>query len=96
MIINEYKTLFHLVEQEIHELTSNQEETDIRVVLYLKFAVEHMYKSTVLRIPDSYIFFILLHHAHTIALNIYLDIGSDKYCKITNVSEITESKGEDD
>ena len=64
-------------------------------MLYLKFAVEHGYKSAVVRTPDSDIFFILLHHANTIALNIYLDIGTGKHRKIINVSEIAESKGED-
>lgn len=80
---------------EIHELESNQEETDTRVVLYLNYAVKLGYKSTVVRTPDSDIFFILLHYAHSIPLTIYLDTGSGKHRQIVNVSELSESKGAD-
>ncbi|KAL7397163.1 hypothetical protein ABVT39_017800 [Epinephelus coioides] len=58
---------------EIHALQSDQEETDSRVVLYLHYAVKLGFKSAVVTTPDSDIFFILLHHADTISLVIYLD-----------------------
>ena len=80
---------------EIHELESNQEETDTRVVLYLNYAVKLGYKSAVVRTPDSDILFILLHYAHSIPLTIYLDTGSGKHRQIVNVSELSESKGAD-
>ncbi|KAK3700755.1 hypothetical protein QZH41_010937 [Actinostola sp. cb2023] len=80
---------------EIHELTSNQEETDTRVVLYLKYAAKLGYKSAVVRTPDTDIFLILLHHASSLAINIYLDTGTGKHRKIVNVSELAESKGAD-
>ena len=73
----------------------NQEETDTRVVLYLSYAVKLGYKSAVVRTPDSNIFFILLHYAHSIPLTIYLDTGSGKHCQIVSVSEPSESKGVD-
>ena len=57
--------------------------------------MEHGYQSAVVNTPDSDISFILLYHAYTIALDIYLDVGAGKHRKINNVSEITESKGED-
>lgn len=47
------------------------------------------------RTPDTDIFFILLHHAQSIPLSIYLDIGTGKHCQIVNVSELAESKGAD-
>ena len=80
---------------EIHELESNQEETDTRVVLYLNYAVKLGYKSAVVRTPDSDILFILLHYAHSIPPTIYLDTGSGKHRQIVNVSELSESKGAD-
>ena len=76
---------------EIHELSSDQEETDTRVVLYLHYAAKLGYKSVVVRAPDSDIFFILLHHSHSIGLNIYLDIVMGKHCQIINVTELAKS-----
>ena len=43
----------------------------------------------------AFIFLILLHHAHSVALTIYLDTGTGKHCQIVNVSELAESKGAD-
>jgi hypothetical protein len=65
------------------------------VVLYLKYAVRLGYKSAVVRTPDTDIFVILLHHAHSIALTIYLDTGTGKHRQLVNVSELAESKGSD-
>lgn len=72
---------------------SNQEETDTRVVLYLKYAASLGYRSAVVRTPDTDIFVILLHHAVSIDLTIYLDTGTGKKRKIVNVSELASSKG---
>ena len=78
---------------EIHELMSNQEETDTRTVIYLKYAAKLGYESAVVRTPDTDIFFILLYHARHIALTIYLDIGIGKQRKVVNVSEIADRNG---
>ena len=78
---------------EIEDLTSNQEETDTRVVLYLNYAAKLGYKSAVVRTPDTDIFFILLHFASSIPLTVYLDTGTGKHRKLLNVTEIAESKG---
>lgn len=86
---------FQVVIREIEELVSNQEETDTRVVLYLNYAVRLGFKSAVVRTPDTDIFFILLHYAHSIPITIYLDTGSGKHRQIINVSELSESKGAD-
>ena len=87
--------MFQVTVREIHELVSNQEETDTRVVLYLNYAVKLGYKSAVVRTPDTDIFFILLHYAHSIPLTIYLDTGTGKHRQIVNVSEMSEPKGAD-
>ena len=78
--------------QEIHELTSNQEETDTRVILYLKYAAQKGFKSAVARTPDTDIFFILYHHVASTGIEIFLDTGSGKQCRLTNVSEIARQK----
>lgn len=64
-----YTMMFQVTTREIHELMSNQEETDVRVVLYLKYAAKLGYKSAVVRTPDTDIFMILLHHAHSISIS---------------------------
>ena len=68
--------------EEIQSLYSNQEETYTRVVIYLKHAALLGYKSAIVRTPDSDIFFILLHHAKSLNITIYLDTGTDKHRKI--------------
>ena len=92
---NWYNDEFQVTVQKIHELVSNQEEADTRVVLYFSYAVKLGYKSAVVSPPDSDIFFILLHYAHSIPLTINLDTGSGKHRQIVNVSELSESKGAD-
>ena len=82
-----------MTSNEIEGMASNQEETDTRVVLYVKYAVQLGYKSAMVTTPDSDIFFILLHHAHSLPINIYLDTGSGKHLHIVNVSELAECKG---
>jgi len=57
------------------------------------YAVKLGYKSAVVRTPDSDIFFILLHHANSIHLSIYLDTGTGKHRHLINVSELAEAKG---
>lgn len=63
------------------------------MVLYLLYAVKMGHKTAVVRTPDSDILFILLHHAQSIPLTIYMDIGTGKQRRIINVSELAESKG---
>ena len=84
---------FQVTANEIHELASNQEETDTRVVLYLKFAAQMGYKSAVVRTPDTNILVILLHHAHALQITIYLDTGMGKHRRLINVSDLAERKG---
>ena len=89
------KNLFQVTTCEIPQLESTQEETDTRVVLYLQYAAQLGHKAVVVRTPDTDIFFILLHHAQSIPLTIYVDIGTGKHRRILNVSELAESKGAD-
>ncbi|XP_046336920.2 uncharacterized protein LOC124118725 [Haliotis rufescens] len=81
--------------QDLPSIYSNQEETDTRVVLYLHHAAALGYKDAVVRTPDTDIFVILLHHAHSIKLTVYLETGSGKHRQLVNVSDLAESLGED-
>ena len=76
--------LSQVTTHEIHELVSNQEKTESRIVLYLRYAVKLGYKSAVVRTPDSDILFILLHFAHAISLTIFLDVGTGKHRQTVN------------
>ena len=87
--------VFQVTVDEIPALRSNQEETDSRVVLYLNHAVALGFKSAVVRTPDTDIFFILLHHSHSINLTIFLDTGMGKHRQLVNVTELGESLGRD-
>lgn len=86
--------LFQVKVFELPTIYSNQKETT-RVILYLHHAVTLGYKSAVVRTPDTDIFVILLYHAHTINLTVYLDTGSGKHRQLINLSELAESLGED-
>ena len=77
----------------MHNLYSNQEETDTRIVLYLHHAATMGFKSAVVRSPDTDIFFILLHHSHKINITIYKDIGTGKNRRLTDVTKFGESLG---
>ena len=85
--------MFQVTANEIYELASNQEETDNRTVLYLKYAAKLGCKSAVVRTPDTDIFFILLHHTQSIALTLFLDIDTGKHRQLVNVINASESLG---
>ena len=76
-------------------MRSNQEETDTRIILYLHHAENLGFKSAVVRTPDSDIFFILLLHAHDLAITIYLDTGTGKHRRLINISELADELGKD-
>ena len=82
-----------MIRSEITSLFSNQEETDTRVVLYVKYAEDLGFKSVVVRTPDTDIFFILLHHANDRKIIIYVDIGTGKKRRLINVSELAVNFG---
>jgi len=52
------------------------------------------YKNAVVRTPDTDVLVILLYHAHTISLTIYLDTGSGKHRKLIYLSDLAASLGE--
>ena len=80
---------------ELHSLESNQEETDTRIVLYIAHAQAEGYDRVVIRSPDSDVFFILLHYAHTFQLTILFDTGSGDKRRVMNITALSQDLGDD-
>ena len=68
-----------------------QEETDTRVVLHLQYAEYSGFKDTVVRSPDTDIFFILLQNASSFRIIIHLDTGTGKHHQLTDVTALAKS-----
>ena len=68
-----------------------QEETDTRVVLHLQYAEYSGFKDTVVRSPDTDIFFILLHYALSFRIIIHLDTGTGKHRQLIDVTALAKS-----
>ena len=75
-------------------LESNQEDTDSRIILYIAHAQEQGYDKVVVRSPDSDVFFILLHYAHTFHVKILFDTGSGNKRRLMNITELAEELGD--
>ena len=52
-----------------------------------------VFKSIVVRTPDTDVFFVLLFHAHDLEITIYVNIGTVKKRKLVNVSELASTLG---
>ena len=76
--------------QEMVNLSSTQEETDTRVILYCMYSQEKGYKYVRVRSPDSDIFYILLHHASNLNLVILFETGTGNKRRLINVSLLAE------
>ena len=80
-----HTSMFQVMLSEIYSLQSNQEETDTRIVIYIKYAEDQDFKS------DTDIFFILLFHAHDLEITVYVDIGTGKKQRLVNISELAST-----
>ena len=74
--------------KKINEPTLNQEQTNTNIILYLKYAAQKGFRSSVVRTPDTDIFFILLADAASIRIVIFLHTCSGKQRQLINLSEI--------
>ena len=88
-----HTSMFQVMLSEIDSLQSNQEETDTRIVIYIKYAEDQGFKSVVVHTPDTDVFFILLFHTHDLEITIYVDIGTGKKRRLVNVSELALTLG---
>ena len=80
--------------EEIHEIQSNQEETDTRVILYAAYASRMQYKNVQIRSPDSDIFFLLLHFASQLDTTLFFDTGVGNSKRLLNITDIAKDLGE--
>ena len=74
---------------EVHELISDQEETDTRVIIYAAYGAKNGYKNVKIRSPDTDIFFILLNHASHIDTELYFDTGKGNSRRLLNITRIS-------
>ena len=82
----------HTQTEQIEPLTSTQEETDTRVVLYCVWAKDQGYTTVRVRSPDSDIFFILVHHSDLFgAMTVLFDTGVGKHRRIINLTAFAEA-----
>ena len=82
--------------QLLHNLTSDQEETDTRIILYCIHAQVLGYATVRIRSPDTDVFFIALHYALTLDIKILFDTGSGNRRRLLNVSELASELGQPD
>ena len=79
--------------QIVPELCSNHEETDVRVIIYLKHIQDTMRHITTVRVRanDSDIFFILLFYAKSFTVKIIFDMGD----RLININKVAEEYSQD-
>ena len=81
--------------EDLIDLTSTQEETDTRVILYALF-FKNRYKTIKVHSPDSDIFFILLNYVHWMeGTTLLFDTGKGNKRRVINISEIALSYSEE-
>ena len=78
-----------LVKTELTELSSDQEETDTRMILYCFYAKQNGFKNVVVRSPDSDLFFILLNYTHDLTgITVYFETGKKNKKRLINITEL--------
>ena len=75
--------------EHLPEICSSHEETDVRIIIYIKYiqtTMSHI-KTIRVRAKDSDIFFILLYFAKSFTVNILMDTGE----KLINISQLADN-----
>ena len=81
---------------EIEEYSSNQEETDSRIILYLRLiSTVNDTVTVIVRSPDSDVFILLLCYSHKFTLRILLDTGTGEHRRLIDVTELSNDLGVD-
>ena len=76
---------------EIQELSSSQEETDSRVILYCRYGKNIGYIYIRVKSPDTCLFFILLHYAQSFTeTTILYETGKGTKKRLINMNNIAE------
>ena len=75
----------------LHGLTSTQEETDSRIILYCKYGEQQGYKYIRVKSPDTDVFYILLHYAMQIQeACILFETGRGNKKHLLNITALAE------
>lgn len=74
---------------EIPSLSSTQEETDTRVILYCSYAHEQGYRYVRIRSPDTDIFFILLYYASSLKVQLLFDTGTGNKRRLIDITHLS-------
>ena len=86
----------HVKSTTIGNLWSCQEETDTKIVLHMKYAVENRHSSAILvRQSDSDIFFILLYYAAEVNPTIIFDTGHGNQRRLLDLSALSMAYGQE-
>jgi len=75
---------------EIRAFESDQEETDVRVILYYSYAESQEYKQVRGRNPNSDIFFILLYYDPNVKIRILIETGTRDRQRLIDVTDIAK------
>uniref|UniRef100_UPI00358E53D5 uncharacterized protein n=3 Tax=Myxine glutinosa TaxID=7769 RepID=UPI00358E53D5 len=76
----------------LDSMTSSQEETDSRIILYCEYAQSKNFNYVRVKSPDTDVFFILLHYAHRLAdITVLFDTGTGNKKKLINISELAHN-----
>lgn len=76
----------------IDGLQSSQEESDTRVILYIKYALSKGYRYSRIKSPDTDIFFILLHYIPQLeGITVLFDTGTGNHQRLLNMTELANA-----
>ena len=73
--------------QPVHQISSNHEEADTKVFLAAKFALEIGCRDAVIFTIDSDVAILACYFAQMLEINLLVQIGSGKNCRVTDVKD---------
>ena len=81
------------MKEHMPEVSSTHEETDVRIILYIKYIQTKLPNIGTVRVraKDSDIFFILLYYAKSFTISILLDMGE----RLININQLAENYTQD-
>ena len=84
----------HVHCQEEHAVHSNQQETDTRVIINIKWAQDQGYRAVYVCSSDADVFFILMRFAKAFEDTFFLDTGTKQHKRVLSISDIAAELGE--
>ena len=79
---------------ELDDYYTSQEETDTRIIVYLKLVASVNDRAVVIvQSPDSDVFILLLYYSHKFTLRILMDTGLGDNRRLINITELSHDLG---